>query len=154
MLGSLAKWMRILGFDTAYNNRINDQELVERCLNEDRIALTRDRRLVRRRALRYRHLLIEGDDLGGQIGQVLRKFPEPPREDLFSRCLRCNVLLVPLERERARDQVPLYVFRTQESFKRCPQCGRILWKGTHRNQILEQLRKMGHPRQKRSPEDG
>lgn len=142
MLGSLAKWLRILGFDTAYDNRIKDAELVERCVEEDRIALTRDRRLVLRRALRHRHILIEGDCLAAQIEQVVGRFPET-EPDPLSRCLRCNDPLVPLERNAARDRVPPYVFRTREDFKQCPTCHKIMWKGTHRSHILKRLRKMG-----------
>jgi uncharacterized protein with PIN domain len=142
MLGTLAKWLRILGYDTVYDNRIDDDEIVERCVREGRIALTRDARLTERRLLRSA-LLIESTELGAQLRQVLSYLGrdiDPAR--LLSRCLQCNGLLQPISPEAVQALVPEYVFRTQREFKQCPSCCRVYWGGTHRHAIRRRLRKL------------
>ena len=140
MLGSLARWLRILGYDTAYDNRIEDDEIIERCRREGRIALTRDRRLTQRSRLRG-CLLIEHEELFEQIREVLKAIDhEISPNRLLSRCLECNSLLESVDKEAIRIQVPAYVFKTQSHFKRCPGCQRIYWGGTHRRNIYQRLK--------------
>ena len=137
MLGSLARWLRILGYDAAYDNRIDDDEIIGRSRAEGRIALTRNTRLVHR-LHRVPHLLVQGDDLVSQICQVLDYLGE--RIDsgrLLTRCVECNTLLEPISKQAVRERVPSYVYRTQPHFKHCPSCRRIYWGGTHREQILK-----------------
>ncbi len=137
MLCSLARWLRILGYDTAYDNQIEDDEIIERCHREGRIALTRDRRLTQRSRLRG-CLLIEREELFEQIREVLEAIGhEIDLNRLLSRCLECNSLLQSVDKERIRLQVPAYVFQTQSHFKRCPDCRRIYWSGTHRRNIYQ-----------------
>src|SRR5436305_1230809 len=79
-----------------------------------------------------------------QLRQVLTELglrPDPDR--LLGRCLRCNVPLTPLEAETARARVPPWVARTQETFRACPECGRVYWRGTHVQRMLSRLREMG-----------
>jgi uncharacterized protein len=141
MLGTLARWLRILGYDTEYDNRISDEEIVRRCLAEERMALTRDVRLTERR--RLRSLLIESNQLSGQIREVLRFLgTEIDAERILTRCVQCNAALAEADREAVRDLVPPYVYQTQSKFKRCPVCDRVYWGGTHRDHILTRLRKL------------
>ncbi len=145
MLGSLARWLRVLGFDTLYDNRIDDEELIRLALRDGRIALTRDRRLTERRAISNQAILIESDALGKQLRQVLERIGfrlenlAPAGAPLFSRCIECNSLLAPIERASVEGQVPPYVLSTQVEFKKCGSCGRIYWGGTHRDRMLEKL---------------
>ena len=140
MLGTLARWLRILGYDTVYDNRIEDQEILRRCRAEHRIALTRDRRLTKRGQL-PRHLLIESEQLFDQIREVLQFIGEKPDPTLvLTRCLECNVPLEAVEKEAIRPRVPPYVFQTQSRFKRCPCCQRIYWGGTHQQNIYQHLK--------------
>ena len=142
MLGTLARWLRVLGYDTAYDAHIDDDDLVRRCQEEDRIALTRDRRLVQRRALRNA-VLIRSGSLGGQLREVLAFTGEDPSDRPFlSRCLECNSRLAEVARETVRERVPSYVFRTQRRFRLCPSCQRIYWAGTHRERMLGRLREL------------
>lgn len=143
MLGSLARWLRILGIDTVYDRHARDAELVERAVAEGRTLLTRDRRLVQRRRARD-HVLIRSDRLDEQIGQVVEELGlelDPRRT--FGRCVRCNEPLARLPPEAARPRVPPYVARTQREFRRCPACGRIYWAATHVERMRERLRRMG-----------
>lgn len=140
MLGSLAKWLRILGFDTAYDNQISDDRIVLRCVQEDRIALTRDTRLVQRRLLRKRHLLIRSEAIAEQVSEVLEFLDCSPESiRLLSRCLECNSELVTVSPAEIAGEVPPYVKQTQDDFKRCPSCKKVFWRGTHREHILRRL---------------
>ena len=144
MLGALARWLRVLGVDTAYDPALDDPELVARALAEDRTLLTRDRRLVERRALGGRHLLIASEVVDEQVRQVLDAFAlRPDPADLFRRCLRCNAALDPLDPEAARRLVSPFVARTQARFRRCPNCGRLYWRGTHARRMRRRLERMG-----------
>ncbi len=136
MLGTLAKWLRILGYDTLFDPDIDDHQLVRLARAEDRLILTRDRELARRRGVRV--LLVADELLDDQIRQVLADLDlEPDRS--FSRCPVCNEPLVATDRETARSRVPAYVARTQDTFKSCPICQRVYWRGTHWQRMVEQL---------------
>jgi uncharacterized protein with PIN domain len=144
MLGGLARWLRVLGLDVAYEPHLDDAGLVALAVREGRLLLTRDRKLVQRRLLRGRHLLVESEHLKEQLRQVLAMPGARPRaERLLGRCLRCNVPLVPLDRAVARERVPPYVARTQERFRGCPLCGRVYWPATHVSRMRERLAAMG-----------
>jgi len=143
MLGALARWLRALDLDVAYDPALDDPELVARSAAEGRTILTRDRRLVERRLARN-HLLIRSEKVEEQVRQVLGELaihPEPGR--LLGRCLRCNLPLEPLPAERARARVPPWVARTQEEFRGCPGCGRVYWRGTHVDRMGRWLERAG-----------
>jgi uncharacterized protein with PIN domain len=140
MLGTLAKWLIILGHDVRYFRRIEDAELVRIALAEKRTILTADRRLVQRRGARD-HVLIDSHDLTRQIRTVLvAKRLRPRRDGLFRRCVRCNRPTRAVARAIVKSLVPPYVHRTQRRFRRCPACGRIYWRATHVRRMLQTLR--------------
>ena len=139
MLGTLAKWLRILGYDTVYSPTLSDHQLVRLARAQDRVLLTRDRELVRRRGLRV--LLITSEVLDDQIRQVLADLElEPDR--LFSRCPVCNERLEAIEPQVARLRIPAYVARTHKTFKTCPACQRVYWRGTHWQRMDEHLARL------------
>jgi uncharacterized protein with PIN domain len=129
MLGRLAKWLRLLGYDTVYSPSLDDADLARLSLAEDRLLLTRDTQLAQRR--RLRSLLIKSDHLAEQLAQVRQELCLAPSSGVLSRCLRCNTSLDSIDRADARETVPPHVWRTHECFSRCPSCGRIYWPGTH-----------------------
>jgi hypothetical protein len=139
MLGKLARWLRALGGDAAYERALDDAALVERARAEGRVLLTRDRRLLQRRRL-ARGFLVESDDPSRQLAQIARAFdlrPDPRRR--FRRCLECNVEMSDAARDDVRDRVPPYVLATQSRFARCPACGRIFWAATHVEEMRRRL---------------
>ena len=141
MLGILAKWLRILGYDTLYDNHIQDHQIIRLCAQQQRIALTRDTRLVQRRRLR-RSLLIHSTQLPFQIREALTALGERVQpENILTRFLECNAFLQRVKKEDLPGLVPPYVYRTQNTFKRCPHCGKIYWGGTHRAQIYRRLKR-------------
>lgn len=143
MLGALARWLRILDLDVAYDPSLDDAELVDLAVAEERTILTRDRRLTERRLARS-HLLIRSVDVDEQVRQVLEELDvTPDLAHLLRRCLVCNFRLEPMDAEEARAKVPPYVARTHEEFRACPACGRIYWRGTHVSRMQKRLERMG-----------
>jgi uncharacterized protein with PIN domain len=132
MLGRLTRWLRVLGYDTAYAPDTDDRELLRRARAEDRVLLTADHALAAQRGART--LLIEAQSLADQLRQVHAELGPPPGTE-FSRCVACNGELVPVDKSTLADRVPPYVRATQQEFRRCPDCGRIYWPGTHVKQM-------------------
>lgn len=129
MLGKLAKWLKILGFDTLFLPD-EDDWILAAARREGRTILSRDRELIRR-AGRHPALLIESDRWPDQARQVLARFDLMGEARPFTRCLECNALLEPLSREGAARLVPPHVLEKSASFSLCPHCGRVYWAGTH-----------------------
>ena len=142
MLGRLATWLRLMGYDTLYLPEADDAELARVARAEDRVLLTRDVELTRRRGIRP--LMIESDKVEEQLFQVFRHSKLTARH-AFSRCARCNVPLDPVGKADVRNHVPRYVFESQERFLRCPHCCRVYWRGTHWARILSQIEDMDLP---------
>lgn len=139
MLGKLAKWLRVLGCDTRYRSYYKD---LGPFVGEGRRLLTRDRK----RAERFPDaVLIRSDRVGDQVVQLREELGlSPDRSQWFSRCLVCNAPLEPVQPERARENVPEYVFyRNMPEIRYCPACGRHYWPGSHRERMLRQLRLWG-----------
>ncbi len=136
MLGRLATWLRLLGYDTAFLPDADDHELARIARAEDRILLTRDVELTRRRGVR--HLLIESEQVNEQLRQVFRALRLTTRA-AFSRCAECNIVLESASKTQIREQVPPYVFQTQTRFLRCRRCGKVYWRGTHWARIVAQI---------------
>ncbi len=143
MVGKLARWLRVLGFDVSYYHRIEDEDLIELAAREKRIILTRDHELIkkasRRQTLKKRLLLIESDRWEEQVEQVLDHFKLRRKIDPNSRCLECNEKLKYLPKARARNLVPPFVYEKADSFALCPGCGRLFWKGTHFRDMQKKL---------------
>jgi len=134
MLGKLARWLRILGYDTLYMQD-DDARIAQRARAEGRVLLTRDRGLAQRRGLRT--LLIEAQDLDAQMLEVVAALGRPA--DGAPRCMLCNGELRRIPVEVARSFVPSYVAQTQSLFHRCAECGKIYWQGTHWEGIVREL---------------
>jgi uncharacterized protein with PIN domain len=140
-VGRLARWLRALGYDAAYEPALGDAELVRRALAEDRILLTRDRDLMKRRPIatgQLRALFIEDDGVLAQVQQAARHFGLGLRP-VLDRCLECNATLEARSSAEVAARVPPYVRATQSRYRECPLCGRIYWAGTHWMRMHEAL---------------
>jgi hypothetical protein len=142
MLGKLALWMRVIGCDVLYFPNISDDRISQLADSDNRILLTRDTRLIRRVINRNRSFLVIGDHYPDQFRQVVQAFDIDPARYLLSRCLRCNELLVVTEKTGLKDRIPPYVFETLDHFKTCPHCGKIYWKATHVDRMIQKLEQM------------
>ncbi len=138
MLGRLARWLRIIGYDVTYESSISDDDLIAKAIREHRVILTMDRKLTDRESARN-SLLIKSPSYKEQLKQVITHYNIDYKSGIFTRCLICNGLLEPVGKEKIKDKVPPYVYSTQDEFDICPQCGRIYWSGTHRVKMLGML---------------
>jgi len=136
MLGRLARWLRMLGYDTAYENEATDAEVARRARSEGRVVLTADRELSGRRGLDA--VLIRSQALGDQVLEVQRALGPPP-EPALSRCPVCNTVLEEISVDRAASRLPDHVVETREVFRECRGCGRIYWRGSHVESMGEVL---------------
>lgn len=139
MLGSLTKWLRILGFDTLYFRNVDDNEIVKIAKQEQRILLTRDTRLVKRRKI-GNYILINSNGISEQLKEVLI-WVKGQRSKVKGnpRCAECNGELSTADRESVADDVPEHVFLNFNSFLKCKNCGKVYWEGSHRKLIDEKI---------------
>ena len=134
-LGKLAKWLRILGYDTTFYTGNADRSFLRKAHNEGRVVLTRKVELARRE-FSGRLVLIQNDHVRDQIREAMDKLllhPQPER--LFRICLKCNEELEEVPKEEIAGMVPPYVFENCSQFRICPRCRSIFWPGTHRDNI-------------------
>ena len=132
--GKLARWLRMMGYDTLFFKDIEDGRLVDMAMKEGRVVVTRDTQIAKRRVATngsLRVILTRDDDPKRQLLQVMKELNLDCRERRFTRCLECNRRLVPRSKEEVEDVVPPYVFLTQTQYMQCPSCNRVYWQGTH-----------------------
>jgi len=145
MLGKLAKWLRLLGYDVIYYRDLEDKELLALAHAEGRLLLTRDEELTRSSSGRCRSLLISSDDWREQLRELAERgivrLRFEPRE-IFTRCLECNEPLERVSRAEVEGRVAPYLLETQKEFGRCPRCDRIYWKGTHFARALAEVQSL------------
>jgi len=144
MLGKLAKWLRILGYDTLYQSYYRPG-VIDRVMKEDRFLLSRHKETVDQ----YTNaLLLDSGRVGGQLSELKRAIPlKPDQSNWFSRCLICNTLLKEAKEDKAPGNMPEYVFyQNIKGIRLCPSCGRYYWPGSHRTKMMDQLREWGFVR--------
>ena len=140
-LGRLAKWLRTLGYDTLFYSTISDQELIKRALDEGRIILTRDNHLIQMKAVQN-YLLVKSDQPLEQLKQAVSHFKlKKDKDKLFTRCLVCNTPLKGIEKEKIKQRLYPYVYKTQDNFVYCSSCDKIYWPATHIDRMKEKLDK-------------
>jgi uncharacterized protein with PIN domain len=128
MLGRLARWLRLMGYDTTYAATLLDHQIAAQARAEGRIVLTRDRELARRKGIRT--LLIDSQILESQIQEVVSVLG-PPETDSEPRCPQCNASLLQTTADAVRARVPAHVLEKHQHFCRCSECNKIYWRGSH-----------------------
>ncbi len=136
-LGRLVAYLRMIGFDTLYPDDYRDEELARISDTEGRILLTRDVGLLKRRRVTHGHYVRETDSWK-QLAEVLSAFQLADQVVLFARCTACNGSLESVDKATIIDQLPPKTQEYYDEFRRCTQCGKPYWKGSH-YQRLEQL---------------
>ncbi len=138
MLGKLARYLRILGYDTLYLS--DDDYLLKKCLEENRVLITRDKELYNRaRGLSLRCLLIRSNDLHEQLFEVYNIYG---LERKRPRCPLCNGELKNISKNLIKDKVPRKVYERNETFLICNNCKKIYWYGKHWDEINKILNKI------------
>ncbi len=146
MLGKLARWLRIMGYDTlcAADMPVDDDDLLNIALDEDRILLTRDRELYHRAInAGVRAVYVASTDIVTQLVQLVKlvglELRDEPAKTI---CPSCNGPLVPVSRHDVRGLVPSTVLDTHTKFWMCQSCGQVFWEGSHWKQIKEIVAKV------------
>lgn len=140
-LGRLTAHLRMLGFDCLYQNDFDDSTMAEAAAAQERILLTRDRRLLMRKIIRYGYCLRALDPLE-QLTEVIERFSLGDRIKPFHRCLRCNHPLEPVEKEKILDRLEPLTRKYFYEFHLCPACGQIYWKGSHFERMQELIKRV------------
>jgi len=143
MLGTLAKWLRIMGFDTFYANaEMSDEDLLNIAKGENRTIFTRDKELIIRGKKKNLNVIaIETTDLDLQLNQVL-KHVNINENSVLSRCTLCNTLLDTIEKNKVQGKVPSKVFENNEKFWFCSKCNKFYWMGSHYNEMIDKIDKI------------
>ena len=140
-LGKLAKWLRLLGFDTIYEKDVSSNRFYEH-LDETRVLLTRTGKIRQRFAAR-RMIFIEANDLFEQLAQVVDDLAITFNDIRpFSRCIECNTPIVNIGKETVYGLVPDYIWQSHDEFHRCRQCERIYWAGSHVEKSMEKIERL------------
>jgi uncharacterized protein with PIN domain len=140
-LGRLAKWLRILGYDSKFYRGDNLSTLIIMALREERIILTRNARISRFPGPSL--VIIKSDFVDQQIKQTIERLKlKLLPKDMFTRCVICNVELAQIPKNRLKTKVPRYVYQTHQDFMSCPECKKVYWQGTHWGNARSYLKKM------------
>ena len=141
-LGGLARLLRMAGFDTLYDNNFEDSQIVAIARREERIVLTRDRDLLKRREVK-RGCYVRAIKSAEQLGEIARRLALVPAMRPFTLCLACNAPLRTVAKQKILDKLPPAVQATQEEFCTCDVCHGIFWKGSHWRRMREVLAASG-----------
>ena len=134
MLGRLARWLRLAGFDCAYDSEITDEGIVRLAVSERRTILTRDRSLPEEWWIADIYVVRE-EDLGKQLAEVIQRFGLASSVRVLTRCNECNRPLNRVTRAQVRGRVPAGTLELHDVFSECPACGRVYWEGSHAARI-------------------
>lgn len=138
-LGTLARRLRLLGFDCWYRTDADDDELADVAVTQGRILLTRDRELLMRRVIVHGYCP-RSDDPELQAIEVLRRYDLVGRLHPFTRCVRCNGELVEVAKTDVLDLLPPRTRVEHDEFSRCASCRQVYWPGSHRDAVDPFLR--------------
>ncbi len=145
-LGRLARYLRMVGFDTLYRNDFTDDELARISSHQRRILLTKDRGLLKRSRVTHGYFVREIHPRA-QLTEVMRRFDLVGLIAPFQRCIRCNGMVKAVDKEEIIDQLEPETRQYYDEYQRCDDCARIYWRGSHYQrmqrfiaQILEEVR--------------
>jgi len=141
-LGRLAAYLRMLGLDALHSVPAPDEQLAGVSSREDRVLLTRDVGLLKRREVR-RGYFVRATDPRAQASEVVRRFRLLDAAAPFTRCVRCNTPLERADKAAVASKLPVRTADAHDHFMRCPTCGRVYWKGSHYDRmraLIERIR--------------
>jgi len=143
MLGRLAKWLRVFGYDSAYSQDKFGAQLLLESLKQNRILLTRGIKLSEKRG--WQVIYLKSDFVGEQLKQLSQELGlKYSLNKIFSRCTLCNGKInILTDKKQVKELVPEYVYKTQDIFYQCDNCKQIYWKGTHFALIRKDIEDLG-----------
>lgn len=129
-LGKLARYLRMLGFDSLFRNDFEDSEIIDISVREKRIILTRDKLLLKSKRITHGYF-VRSTEKHQQLREVVQKFDLYSQFKSFTRCMTCNSELVPRKKQEIKQEVPPDVARCFDEFYYCSSCDKVYWKGSH-----------------------
>jgi uncharacterized protein with PIN domain len=140
-LGKLAKYLRMLGFDTLYRNDFGDEEIIDLAAKENRIILTRDKLLLQSRRVTHGYY-IRATNKHQQLREVVQKFDLYSQFRSFTRCMTCNADLVPKSRQEISNLIQPEILELYEDYYFCPACRKVYWQGSHFKRMESFIREL------------
>lgn len=138
MLGRLAKWLRIIGYDSSYFVGNDVKELLWTSFKEQRIIITRTTHIAPRKA--FKILVIKSTCFIDQLKEVIEKLNLTVKfENFFNRCSICNNILEKVKKESIQSKVPIYVYENHNEFSYCGKCEKVYWMGSHWELMKEKI---------------
>jgi uncharacterized protein len=137
-LGTLARNLRLLGFDTVYENSYDDKTIVSIACKENRIVLTRDVGLLKHKAIEMGYWL-RSQQMQAQLAEVVRYYQLQNKLQPFVRCMVCNGRIEPVEKEALQQLLPHKTLLYFNEFFQCTSCRKVYWKGSHYQKMLQLL---------------
>ncbi|MFA5008918.1 MAG: Mut7-C RNAse domain-containing protein [Candidatus Omnitrophota bacterium] len=140
-LGRLARWLRIIGFDTVYYDKAGKGTLIIEALRDDRMIVTRTKEKID--GLQKKIVIVTHDAVKEQLKEVIEKTKLTIEEEkMFSRCTLCNCRLVEANKEEIKALIPERVYIQQTVFKKCLACGKVYWQGSHLDKVIKVVKEM------------
>ncbi len=140
-LGKLAKWLRILGFDTIYYRGNIDRNFLRKAEREGRVVLTRKKDMANR-SFSGRLIIVNETLAKHQMKEVIGELSlKPDPDNFFSICLNCNRELKEVSKKEIEGIVPDYISESYSDFRLCPECRNVFWPGTHREDMLDTIKR-------------
>ena len=144
MLGKLARWLRILGYDPVYDQAMTVSQMAEAAKKPDSVLLTRRIRF-HAESLIQNTVFIPHEKFEDQLRYIVGLYNLKINGPFFTRCLKCNREVIPVAKDRARGKVPERTFEGTEEFYKCPECENIFWRGAHHKNTLNKLDRIFNP---------
>jgi uncharacterized protein len=129
-LGTLARHLRMIGFDTQYRNDLEDKEIINISVSEHRIILTRDRQMLKNGRVTHGYY-VRNTNPGKQLKEIVERFDLKDQFLPFTRCMDCNGTIEKVKKEEVIDQLLPKTRKAFHEFYRCNSCHKVYWKGSH-----------------------
>lgn len=137
-VGKLARLMRLMGFDTEYENSWSDSHIAEKALREQRIVLTKDRELLKRKLISHGRL-VRSIKPWDQLAEIVHFYGLEESISPFGICPLCNVELENIPKEKIIEEIEPLTRLFFNDFRKCPECGKVYWSGTHYEKIQKKI---------------
>ncbi len=137
-LGKLARYLRLCGFDTLYDNAYEDHTIADISVREHRIILTRDIGLLKYSRVQHGYWLRSDQPLE-QLKEVVQRFDLKEQVQMFTRCMECNGVIERVDVAKIAHQVPEGTRRYYNEFYQCRSCGKVYWKGSHYEDMMRRI---------------
>lgn len=140
-LGKLARYLRMLGFDAAYERDQEDAAIIDLSLQQRRVILTRDLGILKHSRVTHGYWL-RHDEPAEQLREVLRALDLFRQLQPFTRCMDCNGRIHPVDRKAVKGQIDPDTFQQFKEFWQCRDCSKIYWRGSHYESMLRQVKEI------------